>query len=139
MLRCTRTVWPHPSLRRSARRAPRSSTTEQLEDPDRRGRVEVACGLVAQHEARLTHQGACDRNSLSLAPGQPSRQELGAIAHPHLLEHGIGSVSPTPPIAMAVDLRDHDVVEHAAMGEQMERLKDEADATRPKAGSLPIT
>ena len=38
-----------------------------------------------------------------------------------------------------VELAEHDVLEHSAMGEKMEGLEHEADATAPQRGSLRVT
>ena len=89
-------------------------------------RVEVAGRLVAEQQARRADQRAGDRHALLLAAGQLRRQEVGAVGDADPVERGERALAAALARPAAVDLRQHHVLEHRAVGEQVERLKDEA-------------
>ena len=56
---------------------------QQFDDRRRRGRVEVAGGLVGEHERRLAHDRASDRDALTLPARHLRRAVIQAMTQPH--------------------------------------------------------
>ena len=100
---------------------------EQLHDPDRGDRVEVAAGLVGQQQRRVVDEGAGDRDALLLAAGElvGVAVELGREADQaqrrrHLLaDFGAAGADHLQRVG--------DVVVDGPVGEQLEVLEDGAD------------
>jgi len=73
--------------------------------------------LVAQQQARLADQRARDRDALLLAAGQLPRHEVRAVGDADALQRRERSFAAPGALAAAIDLRQHHVLDHAAMGE----------------------
>ena len=100
---------------------------EQLHDPDRGDRVEVARGLVGEQQRRVVDEGAGDRDALLLAAGElvGVAVELGREAdEAQGLRHLLADFG-----AAGADhlQRVGDVVVDGAVGQQLEVLEDGAD------------
>src|SRR6266849_4212365 len=104
-------------------------------DGDERGRdplggvlVEIACGLVAEEDARLIGEGADDGDALLLAAGEARRAvalALGALARRAARDAGD-------------HLRQHDVLERREFRQEMMELVDEAEILAADRGALAI-
>ena len=98
--------------------------------------VEGAGWLVRQQQARPVDQGARERHLLLLATAQVGRIGVGATHQPQLGEQ------PTRPLLRFLRpvpgefCRNHDVLDHGQLIEQMKELEDDADALSPQAGPL---
>ena len=91
--------------------------------------VERAGDLVEEHQPRLGDQRARDRDALLLSAGQFVRTRLGLVARARPVR---ASPSPRPRPARACILctrrgAERDVVDHAQVREQVERLEHDAD------------
>jgi hypothetical protein len=60
---------------------------EQVHDFQRQVRIEIAGGLVRQHDLRIVHERPGDRDALLLTPRQLLGQCIHAMLQPHPLEH----------------------------------------------------
>ena len=90
-------------------------------------RVQIARGLVGQHDLGIVDQCAGDADALLLAAGKLRGQVVGAVFQSHALQ----GVERFLLVGHAVEvLRQHDVFERSEIGNQMELLKDEADFFR---------
>ena len=52
--------------------------------------VEGGEGFIQQQQARLAHQGACQRHALGLATGEIARPVVEPVTEPHLFQGGLG-------------------------------------------------
>ena len=120
------------------RQAVRAELVEQREHRVGVGRVEVAGRLVAQQQAVVGHQRAGDGHALLLATGQLGGPEAGAVLHAHALERRHRALGAALARRAAVDLGQHHVVEHGAVGQQVEGLEDEPDGLRAQHGALVV-
>ena len=111
---------------------------EEIEDGGRTLGVQVAGGLVAEQQAGRADQRTCDGHALPLAARQLARQEVGPVCQPHPLDRRHRPLATATQRLVAVDLGQHDVFQHAAVRQQVERLEDEADAAASQAGPLVV-
>ena len=105
-----------------------------LELPDRREHladqlgIERAGDLVEQQRARPRRQRAGDRDALLLAAGEPVGMLVLAPLEPEARQQlarvrlGLGAA-----LAVAAHRGEHDVLEHAQVREEVERLEDHAE------------
>jgi hypothetical protein len=104
---------------------------QQRRDNRRRGLIEVAGRLVAEHQARLVDERARDGDALLLAARQLAGPVLDAVAKPDLLDQLTRQRRPIAPLRLlgaAGDERRHqDVLDDRALRQQAVILKDEAD------------
>ena len=91
-------------------------------------RVECARDLVEQHQLRPHRQGARDRDALLLTAGEPVGELVRLLREPDLLEQ-LERDQPSLARAGAVHLprRQHDVLEHRHVREEVVGLEDDAD------------
>ena len=107
---------------------------EQLHDPDRGGRVEVAGGLVGDQDHRPVDERARDRDPLLLAAGELVGHPLALAVEPDQLER----LRARPCVDLAPRLADHlererDVLGDGLVGQQPEVLEHGADlAAQPR-------
>ncbi len=90
-------------------------------------RVKIAGRLVGKQDGRAVHDGARDAQALLLAAGKRDRVGFFALEQPDLVERG---AHPLGALAMveAADLqRQHHVVEHVAVEQQLVVLEDDAE------------
>ncbi len=105
---------------------------EDTQDVVRALRVEVPRRLVAQQDARFGHERAGDGRPLPLPARQPGGQEVGAVSQADPLQRRQRPLLPAAPGYADVELRQHHVLQHAAVREQVEGLEDEADLPPPQ-------
>ena len=95
-------------------------------------RVEVAGGLVGEHDGRPRDERARDRDTLLLSAGHLGRavlapvgeaDRLDELVHPRLIDVAAGDRQ-----------RQRDVLLGVQDGQQVERLEDEADLLAPQVG-----
>ncbi len=102
--------------------------TQQVEDLRRRGGVERAGGLIAQHDGRIVGQRPCDGHALLLAAGQLAGVAVGQISQTDQIEQ-IPRTFLTLGFRRVVEFqREGHVVQHGALLEQAEVLEDHADS-----------
>ena len=100
---------------------------EELEDRDRRARVERARGLVAQHDLGVVGQRAGDGDALLLAAGELAGIAVGLVGELDHLEQLAGALLALALGRAAQLQRERDVAQHGALLEQAEVLEDHAD------------
>ena len=109
---------------------------EQRHDLLRRGRVEVAGGLVGEQDRRTVDQRARDGDALAL----PARELVGMVAHAVLEADALERLGGAPAALGArhprVDHRQLDVLERGGARQQMEGLEHEPDLAVADAGEL---
>ena len=91
-------------------------------------RVERRGRLVKEHDLGLHGQGAGDGHALLLPAGELARVDVGLFGDAHLLQQ-VHRRSPAPPAVLRLRtdaLRQHDVVQHGEVREQVELLEDHA-------------
>ena len=100
-------------------------------------RIEVARGLVRDEQRRPRDDGARDADALLLARATARSAQRRLLAEqPHLVERG-AHLAPDLAVAGAVDdERQRDVVEHAAIVQQLVVLEHDADAAA-EGGNAP--
>ena len=111
---------------------------EHVHDFDRGGGVEVAGGLVGEQDARVVDEGARDGDALLLAAGELRGGVVHALFEADEADEleraaadlGVGQRR------VVVGRRHHDVLERRGARQQVEVLKDEADAVVAQAGAL---
>src|SRR6202163_3858100 len=87
-------------------------------------RVEVAGGLVGEHDFRIVDEGAGDAYALLLASGELRRQVFGAVFEADAIERFEGLLF----IGHAVEvLGEHDVLDGGEIRNHVKVLEDEAD------------
>ena len=101
---------------------------EQVHDLERQIRIEVARRLVGDHQHRVVHQRARDRNALLLAAGQILRIRVHPVLQADPFEH-LKRAAPllrggTPSTSGTNEMFSSTV----RLGNQLEVLKDESDA-----------
>ena len=100
--------------------------------------VEVAGGLVGQHQARVLGQGAGDGDALLLAARELVGKNIAPVGQADALqqvEGAGGDVASTRPASSAGQA---DVLEHGEGGDQVEELEDEAEVVAPEQGALAL-
>ena len=114
---------------------------ELLEEPQDGlpgGLVEVAGGLVGEHDGRAAHQGSGDGDALAL----PARELGGAgLGSPVQADQCEGVEGPGAPFGLGdagVEEAVGHVVEGALVLGQEELLEDEADPRSPQRGQLAV-
>ncbi len=111
---------------------------EQVEDLGARARVEVAGGLVGEHELGLEQERAGDRDALLLAARELRGQVVAPRPEPDALEQ-LDRAGPRRVVAAAGDQgRQDDVLLGAQRRQQVEELEDEADRLAAKQGELAL-
>src|SRR6266404_6445467 len=86
--------------------------------------VEVAGGLVGEHDFRIIDEGAGDTHPLLLASGKLRGQVFGAVFEAYAVERFEGFLF----VGHAVEiLGKHDVLDGGEIRDHVELLKDEAD------------
>ncbi len=104
------------------------STSPTSSGIQRRGR------FVKQHDVRLQRQRPGDRHALLLAAGELSGVLVGMGQQADAVEQRRGLLAGDRLVQQLVIARgQHHVVEHRAVGEQVEALEDHADAPHPGA------
>src|SRR3970282_299905 len=93
-------------------------------------------GLIGEKNRRASDQGPGDGNPLSLATRQLGRQKVHPMGKTDLNQGSLGRRYPIGSSHSAVDRREKHVLDDAEMCQQVERLKDEADAAAPQTGAL---
>ena len=91
-------------------------------------RVEVAGGLIGQHDARLGDERACDSNALLLSARELAGVVTETIAKPNALERLSRTAGALRSGDTRVDERQLHVGLRGCPREQVERLEDESDA-----------
>jgi hypothetical protein len=102
-------------------------TLQEGEDLDARARVEIARGLVGEHDGGIVHQRARDGHALLLSARQLARMVVFALGEAHGGEAG---ARPLPALAhghAGVEQGQADVLHRARAREQVELLEHEAD------------
>ncbi len=89
--------------------------------------VERPRRLVGEKHLRLVGQSARQRHRLALATRELSRDVLGALAQPHLLEQLTAPLTALAPAEAAGEQRRLDVPARAQIRKQQVLLEDEAD------------
>ena len=111
-------------------------TFQAVEDVRRTLRVEVAGGFVAQQQAGRADKGPRNRDALPFAAGQFARQEVDAMRQADPFDRGQRAVPSAAGRPAAVHLRQHHVLKHCPIWQQVERLEHEPDALAPQACAL---
>src|SRR3990172_7660113 len=112
--------------------ARRVDLLEQREDVEREVRVEVARGLVREHERGLRHDGARDGHALLLAAGEIRRPLVAPAREPDTVE-SLGDARADEPLRHREDLeRYSDVLEHGPMRDHLEILEDDPEVAPEK-------
>ena len=102
---------------------------EQVEDLAGRGGVEVAGGFVAEHEGWVPYEGAGDRDALLLAAGQGGAAGVAAVAEADLVGGCSGAGASFSCGGALVEEPEGDVVDDAAVADEVERLEHEPEAS----------
>src|SRR5262245_12190361 len=100
---------------------------EQGHDLHAGPRVESASGLVGQDEYGLIDEGAGDGDALLLTAGELSGVMMLAIRQPDRRQLCLGALPSIARCRPGVEERQLDVLERGRPGQEIERLKDEAD------------
>ena len=100
---------------------------EQVHDLARHQRVEVAGGLVRQHQLRVAGERARDGHALLLAARELRRDVLHARGQADDLQRVGDALVALRGLHAAVAQRHVDVVVDVEVGHQVEALEDEAD------------
>jgi hypothetical protein len=103
-----------------------------------RGAVEIAGGLVRQHDERLVGQRAGDRDPLTLAPGQRRGQEAGPVSQADPLQQAGGPRPCRPRRASGQQSRQLHVLRGGELVHQVEGLEDETDGLAPQPRQGPF-
>ena len=111
---------------------------QQLEDLAAGARVEVAGGLIGEHDRRRADERARDRHALALAPGQQRRGLAHAVAEPDAVERRGRRPAALAGGGAGVEQAVGDVLQRAVGLQQVELLEDEADATRPERRQVAV-
>lgn len=104
----------------------------------RRSGVQVPGGLVAQQQRGFGDQGAGDGHALALAARHPGREMAGAVAEADPLQRRTGPVGALRARDAVVDHGEADVLQGAAVRQEMEGLEDEADALPAQGGPVAV-
>ena len=100
---------------------------EQLHDLERQLGIEIAGRLVGDQHVGTRRHGARDADALLLARRERDRRMRLAAAKPDLIERGPHALLDLAPARARDDERQRDVVEHAAVVEQLVVLKHDAE------------
>ena len=111
---------------------------EERQDGLAGGLVEVAGGLVGQHDGRAAHQGPGDGDPLALAARELGGAGVGSLVQADQLQGVEGLVAPFGHGDPGVEEPVGHVVEHALVLGQEELLEHEADPGGPQRGQLPV-
>ena len=88
--------------------------------------IQIAGRFVGQQDGRAIHDGAGDAQALLFAAGQRDRAGLLALEQADLVECGAHPLVAFAVIETADLQRQHDVVEHVAVEQQLVILEDDA-------------
>ena len=100
---------------------------EELHDLMRRLRVEIARRLVRHDDVRIVDEGSRDGDALALPARKLVGLVVGAIGKADGLQKAHGALAPLASSDARIDERQGDVFSCAALREQVEVLKYEAD------------
>jgi hypothetical protein len=100
--------------------------------------IEVSGGFVGQDDGRVVHQGAGDRDALTLTAGKLVGLMVHALFKVHLLERGFGLGDAGGRRGAVINQREFHVVERAGAGQKVERLEDEANFLVPDSGQFVV-
>jgi hypothetical protein len=120
------------------RGAGRVQLPQQRDDLGAGGRVEVARGLVGQHQGRIAGHGPGDGDPLPLATGQLVRPVVEPVPKPDPVEGGGRQVAPDPAGDARVEQAVGHVVQRAHPTGQVELLEDEADRAGAQRGQRAV-
>jgi hypothetical protein len=101
---------------------------EQRQDAGGGRGVEIAGRLVGQDQRGIMNQRARDRDPLKLPARQVLREVPPAGAEPDHVEQRVGAGKPARPVARGERERERDILAQRQIGQDVERLKHEADA-----------
>ena len=118
--------------------APAVQPFEHRHDLDAGLGVEVARGLVGQHEGRVVHQRAGYRHPLALPPGELVRPVAHPIVELDQAERGGSPLVPGRRRHTGIDQGQLDVVQRGSPRQQVERLEDEPDLLIPDAREVVV-
>ena len=101
-------------------------------------RIEIAGGLIGQHQARMQHHRARHGDALLLAAGKLGWPAMKLVGQAHQLQHLAGA-----PRGLAFrhprdQPRHHHVLQRGEVGEQVMKLENEAELEVAKVGQRPI-
>ena len=111
---------------------------EQVEDDASGGGVEVASGFVGEDEVGAVDDGAGERDALLLAAGEFIRVAVGLVGNAQCARSRSISGATLAGEGAVEHERDRDIIEDAQAGEEVERLKDEAEAAAAEEGEIAI-
>ena len=114
------------------------SSVEQVQDRGAGGAVEVAGGLVGQHDRRPADQGAGDGHPLALAARQLRRPGVWSGGRARPGERRGGPLAAAGEACPGIQQPVGDVVQRAGVLGQEELLEHEADPGGPQRGQLPV-
>jgi hypothetical protein len=100
--------------------------------------VQFAGRLVSEDNARVIRQGAGNRDTLTLATGEPRGTELHALAQPNSREQLGGAGASFQGRDAGRLHRQLDVLDGGQVVEQVEALEDEAERSEPQPGLLGV-
>ena len=106
----------------------RIDVAEQVHDLEGEIRIQIAGGLVSQHELRLVDEGARDCDALLLAAGQLRRVCVEPMLKADPLENLIRSTALLLDGRSQHSQRETDVLENRFCGNELEVLEDEPDS-----------
>src|SRR3970040_1186624 len=109
---------------------------EQSHDLERQLRIQVAGRLIRDDDVGAARHGARDADALLLPRRQSNRRGAFSVEEPHPVERGAPAPPYVAPLQAADDERQRDVVEDAAIVQELVILKDDAD-TLPKERNSP--
>src|SRR5262249_24922445 len=101
--------------------------TKKVEDGLAGVGIEVTGRFIGENNSRVVDEGASDSGALLLTAGKLAGAVPGAIGHVHCLERRHGPLPSFFGRDAAVDHRQLDVLQHIQLGQQIEKLEDEAD------------
>src|SRR5262245_15143268 len=100
--------------------------------------IEVARGLVGEHQLGLADEGARHRDALRLAARELRGLMVPTFVEAHLLERGPGAISRRGRRLTCDEQGHHDVLFRAELREQVVELEYEAEVTGAKLRELPF-
>src|SRR3989475_1444024 len=120
------------------RRAIAMEVSQELDDRDAGGAVEITGRLIREDDLGPADDRAGDRGALALASGELGRSMHEAMTEADALQGNSGLTPALSAVDAAVEETGGDVVEHAHPIEEEELLEDEAEAGGAEAGELTV-
>src|SRR5690606_5318316 len=103
------------------------------------GRIEVAGGLVGEHQVGAGRQRTGDRNALLLSAGELVRPVTQSRTEAEGLDEPVDACAFDRAGAAPVEVEgQQDVAEHIEGGYEVERLEDESDPAPTKHGEFDV-